>query len=322
MVQRASARRMNFALFIAPALALYALFFLVPFGQGLRISFTNWDGLTPKTPISMPKADFEASILAKLSEGEKAFVLSVYTFDEGAGNYARLSVSGLTRYRLERVMKKAGYVPAAYRDVGLKNYCDIFAGGVDKRFYPRAYEETYYNQNSSLPQEIDAASYEKRFLARLGAGDAALAAKFYAASPGGKSYALKPEMDEFLAEDALWSLPAAASGAVDSKTLDDFISAARKAGLARDRGALEIAAAGFSEKAARGPAEKAVVEASAARIFEIGGFKSLLASTWKARRFDLGVIGFTIFFAVGNVVLSNLLAFWLAMALDRKLKSR
>ena len=322
MVQRASARRMNFALFIAPAFALYALFFLVPFGQGLRISFTNWDGLTPKTPISMPKADFEAAILAKLGAGEKAFVLSVYALDEGSGNYARLSVSGLTRYRLERVMRKAGYVPAAYRDVGLKNYRDIFAGGVDKRFYPRAYEETYYNQNSSLPQEIDAASYEKRFLAKLGADDAALAAKFYAASPGGKSYALKPEMDEFLAEDALWSLPAAASGAVDSKTLDDFIAAARKAGLARDRGALEGAAAGFAEKAARGPGEKAIVEASAARIFEIGGFKSLLASTWKARRFDLGVIGFTIFFAVGNVVLSNLLAFWLAMALDRKLKSR
>jgi raffinose/stachyose/melibiose transport system permease protein len=313
---------MNFAIFVAPAFLLYALFFLLPFGQGLRISFTNWDGLTPKTPISMPKAEFEARILAKLGAADKAFALSVYAVDEGAGTYARLSVSGLTRYRLERIMRRAGYAPAAYRDIGLKNYRDIFAGGVDERFYPRAYEETYFNRNASLPPEIGAASYERHFLAGLGGEEAALAAEFYEASPDGKSYALKPGMDEFEAEDALWSLPAAASGAVDSATLDDFITAARRAGLARDRGALEAAAADFSEKAARGPDERAAIEASARRIFEIGGFKSLLASKWKARRFDLGVVGFTIFFAAGTVALSNLLAFWLAMALDRKLKSR
>ena len=45
--------------FVLPALLLYALFFLYPFAQGIRISFTNWDGLTPRAPISMPRADFE-----------------------------------------------------------------------------------------------------------------------------------------------------------------------------------------------------------------------------------------------------------------------
>ena len=61
---------------------------------------------------------------------------------------------------------------------------------------------------------------------------------------------------------------------------------------------------------------------AARKIFEIGEFKTLLASNWRAEKFDLGVVGFTIFFALGNVILANLLAFWIAMALDRKLKTK
>ncbi|HWP68657.1 MAG TPA: sugar ABC transporter permease, partial [Rectinemataceae bacterium] len=61
---------------------------------------------------------------------------------------------------------------------------------------------------------------------------------------------------------------------------------------------------------------------SAKSLFETGEFKTLLANEWRAKKIDLGVIGFTIFFALGNVILANLLAFWLALALDRKLKSR
>ena len=60
-----------FVAFILPALALYALFFLYPFGQGIRISFTNWDGLTPRTPITMPRADFEREILGKAPAGAR-----------------------------------------------------------------------------------------------------------------------------------------------------------------------------------------------------------------------------------------------------------
>jgi len=52
-----------FAAFVLPALLVYAIFFLFPFAQGIRISFTNWDGLTPRTPISMPKPEFEKKIL-------------------------------------------------------------------------------------------------------------------------------------------------------------------------------------------------------------------------------------------------------------------
>ena len=320
MVQKRAARRANFILFVAPALLLYALFFLLPFGQGLRISFTNWDGLTPKTPISMPAAEFESRILAKASEADKNYLLSVYSLDKAAGQYARLSVSGLARYRLESVIRKTGYRPAMYRDVGLANYRAIFRGGIDERFYPRAYEENYFNQNSSLPPEIDSASYEKQFLAKLGAEDKNLASEFYIRQ--GNRYALKPEKDEFSLEDSLWTLPQVESGAIPSAEVDAFLAAIKKAGLAQDRSALGVAIAGFAKGAALPPEARGKISGSAEGIFAIGKFKSLLATTWKARKFDLGVVGFTIFFAVGNVVFANLLAFWIAMALDRKMKSR
>ncbi|MDP2790382.1 MAG: sugar ABC transporter permease [Rectinemataceae bacterium] len=321
MVQKASARRINFILFVAPALLLYALFFLLPFGQGLRISTTNWDGLTPKSPISMDKAEFESSILSKVKSGsDSEFLRSVYSLDAAGEQYARLSISGLKRYRLERILKAAGYSPETYKDVGLDNYRTIFTGGVDERFYPRAFQENYFNANSTLPVEVEAASWEKNFLAKLDSQGAVLAGEFYVAEGG--VYRLTPEMDEFVVEDTFWTLPQLESGALDSGAVDDFLAEAKKAGLAQDRSALETAVGDFAVKAAFSDATKVEIAGSAEKLFSIGRFKTLLASTWTAKKFDLGVIGFTIFFAAGNVVLANLLAFWIAMALDRKIKSR
>jgi len=321
MVQKPLTRRLGFALFVAPAFLLYALFFLLPFGQGLRISFTNWDGLTPRTPISMPKEEFEDRILGRIaSERDRAFVLSLYTLDEAAGHYARLSVAGLTRYRLERLVRSAGYSPEAYRDVGLDNYKSIFTGQVDQRFYPRNYQEVYFNPNSTLPGEIDAKSYGKDFLSKLKPADVDFASGFYVRK--GQTYLLNPEKDEFLAEDALWTLPPVETGTVGSSTVDGFLSAVKKAGLSQDEGALGAALDSLRGAAAFTPDERRVVDGTARSLYEIGKFKALLASAWRAKKFDLGVIGFTIFFALGNVVLANLLAFWLALALDRKLKSR
>ena len=53
-------RWLYFWIFVLPALAAYALFFINPFAQGIRISFTNWDGTTPRTPISMAREEFDS----------------------------------------------------------------------------------------------------------------------------------------------------------------------------------------------------------------------------------------------------------------------
>ncbi|MCR5400001.1 MAG: hypothetical protein K6E78_00240, partial [Treponema sp.] len=52
-----------FTAFVLPCLILYVMFFIIPFFRGIAISFTNWDGLTPKTPIVLPKDEFESKIL-------------------------------------------------------------------------------------------------------------------------------------------------------------------------------------------------------------------------------------------------------------------
>jgi len=321
MVQKPLARGLTFLAFVVPALVLYALFFLLPFGQGIRISFTNWDGLTPKTPISMPKAEFEERILNKVASArDKYFLMSVYALDAPGEQYARLSISGAARYRLERILRRAGYSPESFRDVGFANYHSIFTGKVDERFYPRRYEEKYYNTASALPREVDAVRWESEFLARLDGAGKRLAAEFFALSDG--LYRLADSRDEFTIEDPLWALPKVESGAVEANRVDEFVALTKKAGLAGDAAALESAMAGFISAGKFDAAEALIIRKSAAELYELGKFKLLLSSTWRASKFDLGVTGFTVFFALANVVFANLLAFWLAIALDRKLKSK
>jgi ABC-type sugar transport system permease subunit len=65
MVEPKSKTAFYFTLFILPCLVLYVVFFIAPFIRGIGISLTNWDGLTPKTPIIMEKTQFESAVLSK-----------------------------------------------------------------------------------------------------------------------------------------------------------------------------------------------------------------------------------------------------------------
>ena len=101
MVESRFRRGLFFWIFVLPALAAYALFFLYPFAQGIRISFTNWDGLTPRSPISLPQTEFESRILERLSRpADRAFLLSVYHLDPADNLYKRYELSGARRYRV------------------------------------------------------------------------------------------------------------------------------------------------------------------------------------------------------------------------------
>ena len=51
MVESKSKKAFYFTAFILPCLVLYSIFCITPFTRGIVISLTNWDGLTPKTPI-------------------------------------------------------------------------------------------------------------------------------------------------------------------------------------------------------------------------------------------------------------------------------
>jgi len=206
MVESRFRRHLFFWIFVLPALAAYALFFLYPFAQGIRISFTNWDGLTPRAPISLPRAEFESRILDLLPRpADREFLLSVYHLDAADGLYKRYELTGARRYRVYALLAAAGYQPENYRWVGLANYLAIFSGRVEQRFYPRRFLKRNFNPDSGLPASITARDFERLILPHLPIGDRTFLRSFFAASPEG--YTLKPEYDEFALEDRVWLLP-------------------------------------------------------------------------------------------------------------------
>ncbi|MGO8695186.1 MAG: ABC transporter permease subunit [Rectinemataceae bacterium] len=322
MVQSRSRRRLYFLAFVLPAFALYALFFIYPFARGLAISFTNWDGLTPKSPISMPAEEFEARILDKVtSRSDRAFLFHVYSIDPGDGAYHRLALRGLARYRVERILASVGYEPEGFRSVGLSNYRDIFAGKVDARFYPRIYTKTNYNENADLPKEIDKGQFEGVILPRLGASARSEAFVYYKLA--GTSYKLVPAYDEVPLEDDIWSLPEINQrNSVPPTAVDSLITDIKNAGLADDRAAAESALANFLGRARFSAESQRMAKASVEEIFALGPFRHELAAAWVQRKVDLGVVGFTIFFTVFSVLFANLFAFFIALALDTRMRSK
>lgn len=312
-----------FAIFVLPALALYGLFFLYPFGQGIRISFTNWDGLTPRIPISLPKPEFESKILGRLgSEADKAYLLSIYHYDSEDNQYKRYAATGLARYRLQRLMRIAGYQPEGYRTVGFANYVKIFTGGVEQRFYPHVFTQVNYNADSDLPAKISRSDFEKGFLAKLSnPADRELALEFYA--PGAEGYGLKTQYNEFALEDRIWLLPEIdKQKTVSSEKVDELISLVKGAGLKSDQASLNSSVDSFLQGNRLSAASAGEVRVAAMEIFRLGALRKLLASTWIQQRFQMGVVGFTLFFTFFNVLLSNLLGFLLALALDTGIKSQ
>jgi len=323
MVESRFRRELFFWIFVLPALAAYALFFLYPFAQGIRISFTNWDGLTPRAPISLPQAEFESRILERLPRpADREFLLSVYRLDPADGLYKRYELTGARRYRVYAALRSAGYQPENYRWVGLANHLAIFTGRVEERFYPRRFVKRNFNPDSGLPAVIPVWDFERVFLPQLGSEEErAFARSFFEASPAG--YALRPEYDEFTLEDRVWLLPEVdREASVPSGEVDRLLAEVKSAGLAQDRAALEQAVGGFLERNRLSAASAAQARAAGERIYGLGRLKSMLAAAWVQQDFDLGVVGFTLFFTFFNVLGSNLLAFFLAMALDARLKSR
>ncbi len=312
-----------FAVFVLPALLLYSIFFLYPFVQGIRISFTNWDGLTPRTPISMPQAEFESTILNRVSSvADRDFLLATYQLDASDNQYKRLYVTGLARYRLQRILRRIGYEPQSYRVIGFANYVQIFAGKVEQRFYPHMFTKTNFNEDSDLPATIPRTEFERKFLPNLtNADDKALAEHYYALA--GDAYALQPQFNEFNLEDRIWLLPeVATTKRVSSESVDAFITSVKTAGLSKDSAALAGQVSEFLRDNTFSAASAAEVTAAARDIYGLGALKKMLAESWTDRQFEMGVVGFTIFFTFFTVLLSNLIAFFLALALDSGIKTQ
>lgn len=322
MVEAKSRKRFYFLVFIIPSFFLYSLFFIYPFLNGLYISLTNWDGLTPRAPISMDAAQFESKILYKLKkESDKQYLLSVYEKNAADSTYSRLSLTGSERRKVESVIGKTGYEPDRYRFVGLKNYLDIISGKVSDAFYPRSYDQSYFNISSAIPQRIEKKNFAKNFLSKIDESARTLFGRYY--DDQGDFYVLKAEYSEFGYEDKIWLIPEfEMDQKISADSVSSFIAAVKKSAVEQNTAVLESSLTSFISEHSLSDASANNVRQGAEGLYALGELKVLFAEKWNSKGFDLGVVGFTIFFAFFSVIGINLLAFALALALDTGIRGQ
>lgn len=322
MVENKRRIAFHFILFVLPAFFLYTLFFIYPFFRGFSISLTNWDGLTPRAPITIESGVFETSIMSRLErQSDREYLLSLYSKNEDGTAWSRLGVSGGQRRKIESILSRAGYEPESNRFVGLRNYRDILGGRLSDAFYPRSYTLSHFNATSALPISLEDPNFGTDFLARLTDGERAIFDRYYQRE--GKAFSIKNENAEFDLEDLIWLIPEIdETGLIPENDASDFMDDVRAAGVSGDKAAFESLVTDFLRShALEGESRDRVVE-GATGLYELGDIKRLFSTKWKSEGFDLGVIGFTLFFTVFSVLGINLLAFLLALALDSGIRGQ
>lgn len=324
MIERRSKKVFYFVVFILPCLILYSVFCIVPFSNGIIISLTNWDGLTPKTPISLEKKEFEAKILNNLKkEADKNYVLSVYALDSSGRSYHREAVKGLQRSKLEHIFRKTGYEPDFNKGVGLSNYAKIFSGNGGKDFYPHNRRIEKFTKTSSLPNSIAKKEfiYEVMRGAKQNEAYAKKLSEAYIYNREKEKYILAEAFDKKKAERAILAIPEIENKATNAAA-EKFISALGAAGgdgNFRTFAALERTFVSENE-ISQASAKK--IRAAVDQFAAIAALKNILAEVWVVTDFNMGVIGFTAFFALFSVIGINVFAFALALALDTGLRGQ
>lgn len=335
MVEAKVKRVSTFIAFVTPCIILYLLFFIVPFFRGIGISFTNWDGLTPKTPISLSKAEFESKILFNnnLSYSERNYIQNIYTLDTDDNEYHRESVKGFTKYKLERIIRKTDYVADKNKFVGLDNYKQIFSGQATNDFYPSRKDVYKFNITSDLPFDIEQDDFEKNIYAHAKNDEEALKLlnESYELIPK-KTDSLKKDVyqyeltDDFkksVVRNSLYNLSEVKNlKTVTKNDVRNLISSIEKAALDNDLLTCDEIAKNFIKDFNLSEESAAVVQEANLKLIRISELKELLADIYRVTNYNMGVIGFTIFFAIFSVIGINVLAFVLALALDSGIRGQ
>lgn len=327
MVESKSKKILYYLAFIIPCLILYAIFFITPFVKGIAISFTNWDGISPKTPIILDKNEFESKILfnKKLNRSDRNYLLSIYSYDFYSNSYQRLGISGIERYKLEGIIRKTGYEPEFYKFVGLDNYKKIFTGNVAKDFYPSSEDIRKYSISSQLPGIILTEDFEKQVLkgAEKYGSDIELLKSAYIFDSANKRYKLNKVYDEYEVFDPLWSIKEVSeTKTLSENDLDNFIRELKIISLEFKEKEREQVCASFISKHNLCQASSDAVYFAADSLIKINHVKNALANAWVVKTRNMGVIGFTAFFAIFSVLGINVLAFALALALDSGIRGQ
>ncbi len=316
--------RSNFILFLLPALAFYFFFAILPLLQGFWLSTTNWDGTAPWTPAQISIPVFEKKVLDQTpNPSDRALLLKYYTKNTVAGMYQRHDLYGLDRYRLLMIFSARGIVNPDFQNIGLKNYSDIFTGNIDPKFFPQNYHQAKFQEGDPLDniRLIPINEWQRRFTNHIhDQADLAFLGQAYTLTP--KGYELNKSFIPLSSTDIQVAL-AAIPGVGDA--YNDFY------GDVTDAGA-QLKAPGIVNDLIQklGPVKAhKIAPAGLAQLQTLGNYaykeaylKHLVAHYWYTAKIRMGVLVFTIFFTVFNVLFVNILALLLAFALDTKIKSR
>jgi len=227
-------------------------------------------------------------------------------------------LNGVDRTRLERILRKTGYEPAQNKFVGLDNYKKVFTGKVDADFYPRVYTQKKYTATSDLPASIGKKEFDNEILKNCRTNEERTILKdAYVPAGGGDRRTLDPKYDAFEITTPLYDMTGSdGSSLFDADKLDSLITGLEQDSLSRDRSALESAVQSFIQENALGADKAVVIKKTGDALYAAGGLRAVLADVWVVKQFNMGVTGFTVFFAIFSVIGINLLAFGLALALD------
>ncbi|MCG8454188.1 MAG: sugar ABC transporter permease [Spirochaetales bacterium] len=330
MVSTQAKRWGTFAAFVSPALILYVMFAIVPMLMGLWLSTTNWDGVGPWVPVQIPIDRFENEVLANLNPSQQAFLNTYYIKDEGQGTYRKQetdekSLRGYKKYRAMALFSKAGYTNPNFRFVGLANYMKLFSSDSEPDFWPQKLQVVRFKPGDPLTKalSIPKKEFEENFLPNITSSyDSNLIKSLYRIN--GENYLLDEThfprkgrkfsvAKELLAQEDIgdeWEgfLDAVEAAAKNSQTLDvqaimtSTITAAANGSLS--------------------PESQTLLENGAVEVYDAARLKSILSSNWFDYSNRMGVLLFTAFFSISNVIAVNVLALLIALALDRKLKTQ
>ena len=131
MIASKQSKIFYFCLFLLPAFLLYAFFFIVPLYQGIKYSFTDWNGIVPEIPFIMSQTDFEVKVIKKLQHQKDLDYLSkYYTLDDANESYhlnnwikegrETRQISTSEKRKIKRILKSVGINPIKY--IGFQNY--------------------------------------------------------------------------------------------------------------------------------------------------------------------------------------------------------
>jgi raffinose/stachyose/melibiose transport system permease protein len=309
----------NLLLFVLPALVFYAVFAMVPLAQGVWISTTNWNGTAPWVPAQIKIADFESKVLAHASLDDKQLLLKYYEKNDDAGTYQKRELYGIDRYRVLAFLATTGLPNPDFSFVGLQNYLDIFTGKADPKFFPQSYVETRFQAGSPLEtaQLISAEEWKDNLIGHVSDARAReFLTKAYQRQADG-SYKLDTSLFPQTETDIQVGLSQLPGLADDWETLYDQVST-----LGQDGKVAELPAtlAPYEKKITA--ADRPKLDVLAMQTAETAYLKNILAENWHLARVKWGVLAFTGFFTVVNVILVNFIALLLALALDTKIRSR